>query len=349
MGWLSFAVALVMALVVVIFAWRGGRRYCNAICPVGTILGEMSRAAAFRVKIDEHKCVDCGLCGKMCKAECIDMANHSIDPTRCVVCFDCIDNCSQEAISFGFSPLAIAKRAGEAKSQSVTTDAEAESGGGVSRKKFLATLATVATIPAVEAQRRAERARGAAAGGHGEHGDHGDHSHSGEGGCCTDAIAPAGSRSLKNLHAKCTACHLCISKCPTHVLQPAVMEYGLQGVLQPTLRFDKGYCLYDCHICGEVCPTGAIELLDIEDKKMTAIGHAVFNKDLCVVNTEDRECGNCAEHCSAEAIKMVRSPFDGKLYPEVEKALCIGCGECEFLCPASPVKAITIRGYKEHR
>ena len=77
-------------------------------------------------------------------------------------------------------------------------------------------------------------------------------------------VAPPGARSLSQLHAKCTACHLCVSKCPTHVLQPAIAEYGLQGVMQPVMRFDKGYCLYDCTLCGEVCPTGAIDLLDRE-------------------------------------------------------------------------------------
>ena len=115
------------------------------------------------------------------------------------------------------------------------------------------------------------------------------------------------------------------------------------------MRFDKGYCLYDCTLCGEVCPTGAIDLLDREEKKMTFIGHAVFDRERCIVATDGVECGNCAEHCPAEAIKMVKSTIDRRTYPEVEKALCIGCGRCEYLCPATPIKAIRVKGYKTHK
>ena len=157
----------------------------------------------------------------------------------------------------------------------------------------------------------------------------------------------AGSVSLEHLHAKCTSCHLCVSKCPGHVLQPAVMEYGLEGVMHPVMRFDKGYCLYECTLCGDVCPTGAILPLDKEQKKETFIGHAVFRRGLCVVHTDGVECGNCADHCPAEAIRMVPAA-DGRLYPEVERALCIGCGRCEYVCPASPLSAIHVEGYAVH-
>lgn len=44
---------------------------------------------------------------------------------------------------------------------------------------------------------------------------------------------------------------------------------------------------------------------------------------------------------------MVPSP-DGRLYPEVERELCIGCGRCEYVCPASPVSAIHVEGYAVH-
>ena len=68
---------------------------------------------------------------------------------------------------------------------------------------------------------------------------------------------------------------------------------------------------------------------------------------LCVVHTDGVECGNCADHCPAEAIRMVPSA-DGRLYPEVERALCIGCGRCEYVCPASPLSAIHVEGYAVH-
>ena len=189
----------------------------------------------------------------------------------------------------------------------------------------------MAAIPVANAQQRAEQA---AQGGHkGKRGPR--------------PVAPPGAQSIANLQAKCTACHLCVSKCPSHVLQPAVMEYGLQGIMQPVMRYDKGYCLYDCNLCGEVCPTGAILPLALEEKRMTQLGHAVFHREQCVVARDGVECGNCAEHCPADAIKLQRG-VDGRMYPQIEKALCIGCGACENLCPATP-KAIEVKGYKVHK
>ena len=337
-SWLSFVVALVMMVVVGILAWLYGRRYCTAWCPVGTLLGEVSRFALLKPQINTDKCSSCGVCGRKCKAEAIDTANHRVDPTRCVVCFDCIDDCSQGAISFGV---------GEQKSQ-----AKKSASGTVSRKSFIATISAFASLPLLRAEERASQAKSAMEDKGGQHGgehapgQHGPGKH-GKGG--PRPILPPGAGSAENLHAKCTACNLCVSKCPTHVLQPAVWEYGLQGIMQPTLKFNKGYCLYDCHLCGEVCPTGAINLLGREEKKMTRLGHAIFRKDKCVITTDGRECGNCAEHCPAEAIKMVRSAVDRKLYPQIEKALCIGCGKCEYLCPAKPEKAMVVKGFNQHR
>lgn len=323
-SWVSSAIALVMLAIAGVSAWRGGRSYCNSFCPVGTLLGEVSRASLFRVRIDADKCISCGLCERKCKGSCIDAKSHTIDTTRCVVCFDCIDACTHGAISY--TPVL---KLGESKQKVATNEAADES-----RKRFLTTVAVAAaSLPAAKAQslqnsfatvarvkRPTER---------------------------HNPVAPAGALSLDNLHAKCTSCHLCVSKCPGHVLQPAVMEYGLEGIMHPVMRFDKGYCLYECTLCGEVCPTGAIQPLTAEQKKETFIGHAVFRKSLCVVHTDDVECGNCADHCPAEAIRMVPSP-DGRSYPEVERELCIGCGRCEYVCPSSPISAIHVEGYAVH-
>ena len=314
-SWLSALMALLMMGVVAAVAWLAGRRYCSWFCPVGTLLGEVSRFALFMMEIDTSKCVDCGVCGKRCKAECIDTVNHTIDATRCVVCFDCVDACSQQAISFTMK--------GSKPKSKTSVDC--------SRRDFLAAMATLTTLPLAEAQQRKRRMQGAMQGGEAHP---------------TRPVSPPGSVSLKNLQAKCSGCHLCISKCPSHVLQPAVMEYGLQGIMQPVMRYDKGYCLYDCNICGEVCPTGAILPMLLEQKRMTQIGHAIFRRGRCVVARDGVQCGNCAEHCPADAIKMMRG-VDGRLYPSVEKALCIGCGACEHLCPAEP-KAIEVVGYEQH-
>ena len=93
-------VAIVTLIVVVVLAWRGGRTWCNSICPVGTTLGLLSRFSLFRPVIDTEKCKNCKVCEKRCKASCIDIAAHKVDYSRCVACFDCIDNCQFGAMHY---------------------------------------------------------------------------------------------------------------------------------------------------------------------------------------------------------------------------------------------------------
>ena len=75
----TFIIAALTFVVISWLAWRGGRTYCNTICPVGTVLGVVSRFSLFKVAFDEDKCKNCGLCARKCKASCIDVENHKID------------------------------------------------------------------------------------------------------------------------------------------------------------------------------------------------------------------------------------------------------------------------------
>ena len=104
--------------------------------------------------------------------------------------------------------------------------------------------------------------------------------------------------------------------------------------------------------CVKVCPTGAIRLTDLAGKSSIQIGHAVWIAENCEVNTDGVSCNNCARHCPAGAIKMVRrDPDDPKSprIPAVNEERCIGCGACENLCPARPFSAIYVEGHSRHR
>ena len=74
--------------------------YCNTICPVGTLLGFLSRYAWLKPVIDTSKCVNCNLCERNCKASCIHIKEHKIDYSRCVACMNCIDKCPKGAIRY---------------------------------------------------------------------------------------------------------------------------------------------------------------------------------------------------------------------------------------------------------
>ena len=101
-GW-SLAIAATAFLIVGIMALLRGRLFCNTICPVGTLLGLVSRFSLFRIALDKSKCNSCGLCGKACKSQCMNTKERFIDTSRCVVCFNCLDRCKQEGVSYRFA------------------------------------------------------------------------------------------------------------------------------------------------------------------------------------------------------------------------------------------------------
>jgi formate hydrogenlyase subunit 6/NADH:ubiquinone oxidoreductase subunit I len=101
-------------------------------------------------------------------------------------------------------------------------------------------------------------------------------------------------------------------------------------------------------VCATICPNDAIIPLTKEEKILTQIGKATFVLDRCIVVREETDCGACDEHCPVKAIRMV--PFrDGLLIPQLDTALCLGCGGCEYICPARPEKAIQVTANAEHQ
>jgi ferredoxin-type protein NapF len=309
-----------MLAVVVVLAWRHGRLYCNAFCPVGTLLGGLARTAVFRLEIDRASCRKCGECLGACKSHCIDVRDGAIDFTRCVACFDCLDACQHGAIGFRFSGL-------RAPSRSAPTPRRKNPPPGVSRRIFFGhAAATIGALATAEAS------------------EHGGHSRASHRKTRSRAIAPPGASSVDRFLDRCTACHLCVSACPTHVLQPATLEYGLAGWLKPHLDYSVAFCNFDCRRCGEVCPDGAIVPLDLATKHVTKIGRAKLELDHCIVVEKGTDCAACSEHCPTKAVFTV--PWRSDLRkPSLNEDLCIGCGACEFACP---VKAITVSPLATH-
>lgn len=318
----SLIVALITLIAIAVLAWKHGRTWCNTMCPVGTVLGALSRFSLFKVRIDANKCNSCGLCATKCKAACINSKEHAIDYSRCVDCFDCLDACKQKALVYN-PPL----KKGQ-QSQSSATGEDAQETASSSRRRFLfASLLTAGVAPKmlVKAQESVATMEGKKA-------------YKKE-----NPITPPGSISRKHFQQQCTSCHLCVSKCPSHVLKPAFMEYGLEGMMQPTVNFEKGFCNFDCTVCGDICPNGAIRPLTIEQKHLTQMGYVVFIEENCIVYTDGTSCGACSEHCPTQAIAMV--PFkDGLTIPHVNTEICVGCGGCEYVCPARPFRAVHIEG-----
>ena len=317
----TLGVAVVTLVVLAVLAWRNGRTYCNTICPVGTVLGFLSRFSLLKPVIDTEKCINCNICSKNCKAACIDIPNHKIDYSRCVTCMNCIEKCPKKAISYAMRPAAQKAAPAEAKVDTA-------------RRNFL----IGAGLVAAEAV-RAQEMRG-------------------DGGYAVlvdkqapdreNPITPPGSKGLRNLTAHCTGCQLCVAACPSQILRPSS---DLKMFMQPTMSYENGYCRPECNKCSTVCPTGAIDLISVAEKSSVQIGHAVWVKKNCIVVSDDKDCGNCERHCPTKAITMVPlDPADPKSrkIPTVNESLCIGCGACEHLCPSRPFSAIYVKGYQSH-
>ena len=161
-------------------------------------------------------------------------------------------------------------------------------------------------------------------------------------------IVPPGAISIERFKDICTGCQICVTQCPSHVLRPTGMEYGLDYMLKPRVAYIDSYCNYECTVCSEVCPTHAIKPLTKEEKMTTQVGIATFFINRCIVKTEGTDCGACSEHCPTQAVHMV--PYEGTLtIPQVNPDLCIGCGGCESICPVRPNRAIIIKANEVHK
>lgn len=328
----TFIIAVVTFVVLTVLAWRNGRTYCNTICPVGTVLGFLSRFSLFRITIDSDKCNACGLCSRKCKAACINSKEHKVDYTRCVACMDCIDTCKHGAIQYCLRTknTAVPPHSDETNKGVSTKQIDA------ARRTFLTATALVAGTAAMKAQEKKV-----------------------DGGLAvildkkvpkrSTPIVPPGAKGLRNMANHCTACQLCVSVCPNNVLRPSE---NLMTLMQPESSYERGYCRPECTKCSEVCPAGAILKITLEDKSATQIGHAVWVKENCIPLTDGVDCGNCARHCPTGAIQMIPSAPnnpDSPKIPMVDTERCIGCGACENLCPARPFSAIYVEGHEVHR
>lgn len=177
-----FAVAALTFVILFVLAWRNGRTYCNTVCPVGTVLGFLSRFSLLKINIDSEKCNACGLCSRRCKAACIDGKNHTVDYSRCVACFDCVDTCTHGAISYGL-------RRKSAKTVSEPESDKADS----SRRSFITVTAALAGAAAMKAADKTV-----------------------DGGMAVildkqiperkTPIVPPGAKSLRNVADRCTGC-----------------------------------------------------------------------------------------------------------------------------------------------
>jgi polyferredoxin len=325
-SWLIYTIATLTFIAVGFLAWITGRDYCNTVCPVGTLLGFISKHSLLRPVINLSKCNGCRSCERHCKASCIDAKHHEIDLSRCVACMDCVSACKQHAISYTRNHKTAIKQNYE------PTD--------TSRRQFMAVLGLATGAVAATAADKFT-----------------------DGGLTAlkpkttpvrkVRITPPGSQGHAHLNQHCIGCQLCVQACPSGILKTST---NIDSLMQPYVDYTDGFCPPECTRCSQVCPAGAFHPLDEALKSSTKIGTAVVNYDTCLLATEGIDCGNCARHCPAGAISIVSPGEEYYDMPVVAEQACIGCGACEYHCPVGSVQsmdadssAIHVEGIQRHR
>jgi ferredoxin-type protein NapH len=106
--WASFTIfSFVLWFFVLGLFTRGGRGWCNFLCPSGALMG-LAHAIGSRlkigrsVKIDRSVCTNCKTCASICPAWAINHQDNQtqINTHACTICMDCAKVCPQNAITY---------------------------------------------------------------------------------------------------------------------------------------------------------------------------------------------------------------------------------------------------------
>jgi polyferredoxin len=311
------------------------RFWCRVLCPLGALLGTASRFALFGMEKDHAKCTDCNLCLVHCQGADSPQGGVKWRQDECHMCMNCEAACPEDVIKFRFLP--------DRKSAVTVPD--------TGRRTAIASAAAgAALIPAARVA------------------DVIDQNYS------PLVIRPPGSVEEKEFLERCIRCAECMKVCPNNALHPAFFEAGIEGMWTPILIPRIGYCEPSCVLCGDVCPTGAIQKITEEQKlgigqKPISIGTAAYDHGRCLPWAMATPCVVCEEFCptSPKAIWVEevtvekREPEpqpDGKppkrvqltvQRPHVDPSLCIGCGACEKVCPVQDKPAVYVTNIGETR
>ncbi|MCL6471659.1 MAG: 4Fe-4S binding protein [Firmicutes bacterium] len=162
-------------------------------------------------------------------------------------------------------------------------------------------------------------------------------------------IRPPGVSNEDEFLNKCVRCGECLKACPTNVLQPSLLQYGLEALWTPHLDFSRGSCDWSCNACGRVCPTGAIQNLTLKEKQKFVIGRAEIDRSRCYPWIAGHGCKVCYDLCPLPEKAVILKDtgrYDNSgiriVLPYMVRDKCIGCGICESECPVPKKKAVYV-------
>ncbi|MFB3880204.1 MAG: 4Fe-4S dicluster domain-containing protein [Armatimonadota bacterium] len=293
------------------------RFWCRNLCPLGALLGLLGKVSPLRLAVSE-KCNRCMRCVSECKVGAITGDPKRYRGPECIECYTCLAVCPQRAISL------TAGYDGAARDDGLQLDRRrvlGAMGAGLAAvvipKTSLSAMRSSATANVLKLS-------------------------------SLRLIRPPGSLAEPAFVTACVRCGECMKVCMTNTLQPAVGEGGLEALGTPVVVPRAGACAQSCTLCGQVCPTRAIEPFTAEEKYHLYIGAAAVDRSTCIAWASGRECVICDEACSYNAISQDVSET-GVLRPVVDERTCVGCGMCEWVCPVEPLGAIRVNSGGDRR
>ncbi|NOX15180.1 MAG: ferredoxin-type protein NapG [Epsilonproteobacteria bacterium] len=176
-------------------------------------------------------------------------------------------------------------------------------------------------------------------------------------------LRPPGALKEDEFLKTCIKCGLCVDACRNRNSNLIYDERGKRiGTKEPTLRLASpgdnkplGNPFFiarenPCFMCDDIpcvpaCPSGALDVLSVTNKKskkldinMAKMGLAVVHKESCIAYW-GLQCDACYRACplmgKALSIDMQMNKRTGKhafLLPVVHSDICTGCGLCERAC-----------------
>lgn len=263
-------------------------------------------------------CNSCGACASVCQGDAAPDKKDRWRDAECLYCWNCDDVCPQNAVSFGFS--------GRRKAAAMD----------IGRRRVIVSMTSgILAVPLLKTSPLSNAG-------------------------FTDPrlIRPPGSLGEDEFLRRCVKCGECMKVCITNGLQPTLLEAGIEGIWSPVLIPRIGYCEYRCTLCGQVCPTGAIKRLSLDEKTKIKMGLAMIDKGRCLPYAHGIPCIVCEEVCPTP--KKAVWFDEGKTLdrkgrevivkqPRVDLELCIGCGICETKCPVKGQPAIYVISTGESR
>ncbi len=148
-------------------------------------------------------------------------------------------------------------------------------------------------------------------------------------------LRPPGAVPEREFLRRCIKCTKCAQVCPYGSIEVGHLEHGAS--FGTPWIVPRAMPCYLCMKCPPACPSGALDNA-LTEKKHVRMGLAVIDHTKCLPY-KGVICRACFERCPIyrEAITL-RDEF----YPEVHADACVGCGVCEYVCPAEET-AITVR------